>query len=549
MRQKVLLHGDVDAIKDFVFETSSLPQIRGGSQLLLDCEKAVKQKINALGGRTIYCAGGTFLFEILADQALTAKKEIERIYLERTLLATVTVVYEEKPLPSTSGPAPDDGWAGRLCKAHEHSRQAGEFARRVAFLAAALREAKTRKREAPFLEAFPFGKRCEACGRRVAQEEVLRYKPEEPEERPEPVSLCQVCLLRHQKGIKAKGRFNEKFERFASPKARRPRDLEHLVRSARRNHIAFLYADGNDIGKLLQMVRSEEEYKVLSEALEKGTEEALYEALQSVCGRALRNPQGYWPFEIINIGGDDVTLFIQAGYAWEVAVEFLERFEAKVKGRIEEKLGHWPQGWPERITASCGIAIADVKYPVRYLERLAAGLLKEAKREAKADPDKPRSAVTFLWLPTPVAAEKAEPLMTQYYQECGGTQLLLTARPYELERARRMLELTQQAAQWPRTLRHRWAEALERGRWLSLNLLFYDIARRKEEEREQWLRLLNEVGALARELPTPASVPAPLWQRYQRGETAYWRTALLDLLELAELYAMRPEVREQEERQ
>jgi len=406
MAQKVLLHGDVDAIKDFVFETSSLPQIRGGSQLLLDCEELVKHKIKELGGEIIYCAGGTFLFEIPADQALIARKEIERIYLDKTLLATVTVVYEEKPLPSTSEPAPDDGWAGRLRKAHEHSRQAGGFARRVAFLASALREAKTQKREAPFLEAFPFGRRCEACGKRVAQEEVLRYKPEEPEERPETISLCQVCLLRHRKGLKARGKFNEEFQKFALPKAKSPRDLEHLVKGARRNHIAFLYADGNDIGKLLQMVRSREEYAILSNALKKETEKALYEALQAVCGEALQNPKGWWPFEIINIGGDDVTLLIQAGYAWEVAVEFLERFEAKVKQWVKEKLGQWPQGWPDKITASCGIAIADVKYPARYLEHLATDLLKEAKRVAKADPDNPRSAVTFLWLPTPVAAEK-----------------------------------------------------------------------------------------------------------------------------------------------
>lgn len=32
MTKNILLAGDVDAIKEFVFETSSLPQTRGGSQ-------------------------------------------------------------------------------------------------------------------------------------------------------------------------------------------------------------------------------------------------------------------------------------------------------------------------------------------------------------------------------------------------------------------------------------------------------------------------------------------------------------------------------------
>ena len=545
----VLLHGDVNAIKDFVFEVSSLPQIRGASQLLVECEDRVGEElVEKFDGEKIYCSGGSFLFKVPADKAEAAKTAIKELYLRHTLAATVTVVYERAPLPQDLPNVPSNGWAKRLWDMHRQAHQSGHFARRVAFLSTWLREAKAWEPEAPFFEALPFSMRCEACGKRVALKEVPRYEPTEREQ-VELVALCQVCLRRHQVGVKSKERqvrgwFNECFQKAISPAAKQPPDLDHLVQSARRKYVAFLYIDGNDIGKLLQQVQNEEEFKALSKALEESSQQALFEALQVVCSRELQNDKGYWPFEIINIGGDDVTLLIQAGYAWEVAIEFLKRFEEHVRVRVEEQLGYWPRAWPEKITASCGIAIADVKYPIRYLERLASDLLKEAKREAKADPIHPQSAVTFLWLPNPIAAEKAEPLMA-YYRH-GEWQL--TARPCTLERAKVLIALAQEASQWPGTLRHRWGEALETNGWVALNTVYYDIARRKEEDkRKQLAEFIVEVGKLARQREFKTDAPAPLWQPYKHNGRLHWRTALLDVLELAELRAMRPDVREEAE--
>jgi len=341
-----------------------------------------------------------------------------------------------------------------------------------------------------------------------------------------------------------RGRFNERFYQRYTPVANQPPDLDHLVKSARRKYVAFLYADGNDIGRLLQQVRSKEEFAALSKALEEGTQQALFEALEQVCGPELQKGNGYWPFEIVNIGGDDVTLLIQAGYAWEVAVKFLEEFEARIGTLVMDKLGYWPESWPEKITASCGIAIADVKHPVRYLEYLASDLLKRAKRETKADQEHLQSAVTFLWLPNPVAAEKAEPLLSYYRRG----DIWLTARPYTLDRAGELTALVQEASQWPRALRHQWGEALDRGMWVSLNTVYYDIARRREDKRAQLVEFLEKVGELARQEEYRTEAPAPLWQIYKDDKRTGWRTALLDVLELAELRAMRPDVREEEER-
>ncbi len=547
IKEMILFHGDVDAIKEYVFETSSLPQIRGGSQLLLECEERLRAEIQTLGGQEIYCSGGSFLFEIPRDKAEAAKQIIERIYLDYTLTATVTVAYEDGSSSFHNlSILPQDGWAKRLWDAHQEAQAGGDFAKRVALLNARVRQAKLQKRSAPFFEAFPFGRRCEACGKRIALEEVPRYEPE-AQEQVEMVALCPVCLRRYRTGVRSKerkvrGRFNERFQQKYKPTASQPPDLDHLVASARRKYVAFLYADGNDIGKLLQQVRNKQEFKALSEALEEGTQQALFEALHQVCHKELQQNSGYWPFEIINIGGDDVTLLIQAGYAWEVAVDFLEKFETFVQEFVETKLGAWPEGWPKKITASCGIAIADAKHPVGYLEHLAGDLLKTAKREAKANKDYLQSAVTFLWLPNPVAAEKVEPLMS-YYQR--GNERL-TARPYILDRAKELSALVQEASNWRRSLRYRWGEALEKGMWVSLNTVYYDIARRNEKERQQLRQFISDVSKLAMQQTYHTAPPGPLWQPYQKEHETGWRTALLDVLELAELRAMRPDMAKEE---
>jgi hypothetical protein len=532
----VLLHGDADTIKEYVFETSTLAQIRGGSQLLIECEEEVKRQLGAFGAREIYCSGGSFLFSLPGDQAEAAKQTVERIYLEKTGIATVTIIYEQHLPPDPPSAPPASPWAQRLWEAHlvqDSNRKVPptSFARRVAFLASQLREAKSRKGQSPFWEAPPFGLRCDLCGKRVAAQ--IWRSPEGEEKQ-----LCPVCWTRYKAGGGG-GPFNNRFRDWMERQgvtlsACYPMDLDHLVQSARgHQYLAFLYADGNDIGGLLQRVGNEEELRGLSGILNSAVEEALFEALKKACEQALGSTD-YWPFQIVHIGGDDATLLVQAGYAWEIAVEFLERFEQKANQALRDKLGRLADG---AITASVGIVVADVRYPVRYLEKLAEDVLKKAKRKAKEGPNSPCSAVNFLWLPSPVATESADSLLAYYepYRD-----VALTLRPYTLEQARSLATLAERVARIPRSLRHRWAEALEKGVFVSLNTVYYDIARRKPEEQRVFQNILQELGTLTSVGSQEPS--APLW-KYDAC-TQKWRTALLDVLELAELHAMRPDISE-----
>jgi CRISPR-associated protein Cmr2 len=92
-----LLMGDTDAIKSYVYESHALPDIRGASQILVKRE----QDVFALFGKRlvkeclIYCGGGGFLALVPASMVEELKQELEKCYLQKTQVATVTVVASE----------------------------------------------------------------------------------------------------------------------------------------------------------------------------------------------------------------------------------------------------------------------------------------------------------------------------------------------------------------------------------------------------------------------------------------------------------------------
>jgi len=270
--EMVLLHGDVDAIKEYVFETSSLPQIRGGSQILIECEKAVCAALEGARATKIYCSGGSFLFEVPAEQANDLAAQVQRIYLDRTLTATVTVVVENSSWAGAQpGTIPSSGLAARLARAQPDEKQSA-FGRRVAFLAAEVRRCKQQHNVVPFFESLPFGMRCQECGRRMAQKEILRR--ESGGELIDQRAICPVCDKRieagSRKGLRTmRGQVNTAFDqKHPGLTSLPPEDLGDMVTSAQRGYLAFLYADGNSIGSLLRGVSGKEQYKQLSEALE-----------------------------------------------------------------------------------------------------------------------------------------------------------------------------------------------------------------------------------------------------------------------------------------
>ncbi len=161
-------------------------------------------------------------------------------------------------------------------------------------------------------------------------------------------------------------------------------------------YIGLVYADGNAMGKIIKALDSSETYRQFSRIVDESIREACFTALNQVSksevnnvGEALKNGESFesLPADILLLGGDDLLVALPADRALDFALKATETFQALTQKKIanlEDKktreffcreLGD--QGF----TISCGVAIAKSNYPFYLLLDLAEELLKSAKRK------------------------------------------------------------------------------------------------------------------------------------------------------------------------
>uniref|UniRef100_A0A7V4DG88 HD domain-containing protein n=1 Tax=Candidatus Caldatribacterium californiense TaxID=1454726 RepID=A0A7V4DG88_9BACT len=533
----VFLMADVDAIKSYVYETSNLSEIRGGSEILVEVEQEIAEEFRRELAREclIYCGGGNLLAVLPVRQARDWDRKIERLYLEKTRVATATVVtsppvgyreiarglfpHDDASVRKLSG----EGIAGDLLFSHfealvEDRGKRKNFGELVARLSGDLQRKKQKKLHAPFFETLPIQVRCMSCGRRAAEREELDEL------------ICGVCGAKRDWGRKEKRGFVERFAGFLEEqegiksRPKPPKDLEELV-GGEEGQIALLYADGNNMGDILQQATSPAFYRNFSEALRMATEEALFRAFVQTFGReAFEEERRILPFEIVTLGGDDIVVLVPARASWKLALNLLRNFEGH-EGilRIQEIAGE-RLGKALRLSMSLGLAIADEKYPVSFLLGLAESLLKRAKSLARKTQ---KNTICHLWLRAPVLIEDGGRLLDTLYRKAD-RGCTLTLRPYTLDQAVRLAEIAAELAVLPSSQLRDFAEVLEQGVRVSLNFALYQVARMGEERRERVIRLFRDLGRLPEE-----GESCFFWVK----RNGSWFTGLLDAVELVELGA------------
>jgi CRISPR-associated protein Cmr2 len=530
-----LILGDVDRIKSYVFETSKLPEIRGASEILNDLNfTGVPHMIaqHLAPECVIYAGGGSFLAITPVSIATILIDEVSSLFLRTTHVATITCVKSQplRYLDFAKGHEPyvDDevknigvkakGVGSRLLSMHpvqiDRKRGFGEI---MSFLATKLKQAKESRPLVPFVETLPIMRRCSYCGLRPAQHEIESRDVQGRD------ALCGICWTRRQQGAQSqKQRFAEEFRKWVGEYgnqevgARAPAGLDEL--DGVNSYVGFLYADGNDIGALLEeKAMTPAAFRHIAEVLKQETRNSLFEALYETLKLVLPERQ-ILPFEIVNIGGDDVTLFVNARWAWEAAVRFLEAFERRTR-ELATELG------VTRLTAAVGLCLTKSSYPVYYAERLADSLLKLAKRRAKENRDNYESAICHLYLTSSLAAEDAGEVLKAYNID---PKRRLTTRPYTLMEARGLEDVASAlSALFSRSQFHALAQALEQGLFASSNFLFYQLSRVTDSQRDEQIARLKE--ALSRLGCDPQFL---IWKADAEGT---WSTYLYDALELVKM--------------
>ena len=363
MEQKVLVSFDTDRIKEYVFATGKLKEIRGASAILDELNRwDMVEKSRAFNAEKIYANGGSGMFTVPETSAAAFIQTIEKEYRLQTLTGSITSAVTELR----------DGFTNQ--------DDVQPYLQRLAYRLRLKKDENTLNQ--PLL-THPFLRTCDSCGEQYAGQSVTT---------PEPELLCRSCKNKRdktdqiQKEIEAviSGKAKEYLgyklwhrllhELAVAPisypmtEKKRPEDFGDLGEmSEPKNYMGLIYADGDSMGKAIEQLGNLDEVKKFSKVVD----DAIYQAVHEAILAYLPAGNKYFPFDILMLGGDDLVMVTTAHKALEVSMKITERFSELT----EACLG-------KRLTLSVGVAIVHTKFPFSSLLSLAEQALKFAKKEA-----------------------------------------------------------------------------------------------------------------------------------------------------------------------
>ncbi len=177
-------------------------------------------------------------------------------------------------------------------------------------------------------------------------------------------------------------------------------------------YIALIYADGNNIGRLMATLATPAAYHAVSRALSDVAQNAVFAALARhlrpvvAKDKETEKQRPVHPFEILTIGGDDLFIIVPGSKAFEIALSIAQVFERELTGRfkdLERSVGlsvPTSQSLPLRyagddatarelrdflpsVGLSAGVLIAQENTPFFFLRDRVEELLKSAKKCAR----------------------------------------------------------------------------------------------------------------------------------------------------------------------
>jgi hypothetical protein len=349
-----LLAFDTDRIKDFVFATDTLKEIRGASALLDQLNRVRMQSIVTqidAEARTIYAQGGGALFLVAADKADAAQLAVEQSYRKYSGQAA-----------SITGVSLD---------VRSDFDELSPSKSLLKLLQFRLRQAKDQMPTALSLTALPYLRHCDACGEFPAAERLSEFDEQK--------LLCRACRSRRlvKRGVW------ERLQDYGVSPGRLPQDFNEIGEASNPSgYIGLLYADGNGMGREIEACATLSEVRQFADAVDG----ALHQAVCEVIRDHLAPERGVFPCVPLLLGGDDLVMVTRAQSAIDAATTLTEKF-----GDYTQQLLN------KRLSLSIGVVLAHAKFPFRTMLDLAESALKFAKREAvKRQLTGDRSLVNFM---------------------------------------------------------------------------------------------------------------------------------------------------------
>ena len=391
--EKYLLAAEADKIQDLLFRSSKLREVAGGSLLLTRFCNEMPGALGVPERDIIVNEGGSF--RILFDSEEEARAFGEHLAEAYWRITGGTLTVADPVLVK-------DDFESANQKAHENLRRAKRWP-----------SIKWQGQEHHPYVAF-----CASCGIGLAFTYTAYHKREEKQ------YLCLSCWNKSRVGriqLKEKrspeelmGEFLAHFYRIVAQKSgnslanlhwpgEKPNStigeidpVEDIAEYDSRRYVAYLLADGNDMGQLFGACKTPEEMRQLSKGLAKSVREALAEPTALLLQHQDTPSNLDLPFVPIYpliLGGDDLFVLLPAPWALDFARRFALAYERQMQTLVS-KIGL--EVIPP--TISVAVVIAKAKHPYFHVHEIGKALLNEAKLMAKRlrlEGKTPSSTVTF----------------------------------------------------------------------------------------------------------------------------------------------------------
>ncbi len=553
---------DTDHIKQYVFATDKLKEIRGASSILDNLNRRVMTDIaeKEFQAKGIYANGGSGLFLIDGDKTIAEKfgQRVQQEYRKETEGgASITFAVQEIP-ESIQDIENNPDLHPYMQLLHYRLLQAKGYPHQ----------------DFEVLPSHPLMRLCDACGIRYAED---KYKGESPDPDDQERRYCKVCLNKRDEDHSVK----QGVERIVADKVRtehvihreenpfiweriidqlpatyklrigtnRPSDFNKLQGlSGGKDYLGLIYADANNMGAVMDELDTLEKREAVADLVDA----AVYRAMSTAIAEHLPVVTGdedtpfMFPFDILMIGGDDVMVVTPANVAMDVALTLAKTFH-------EETKKHDIRPKKEGYTLSVGVVLAPVKYPFGMLQGLSESTLKYAKKEGARMQHASNYGNTLINFMAVTGSASHD--FNRVYQSLhdkhvrvsghrGDIAFYATLRPYRVEELTLLLDTIREGKRKTlgRTKLHQVREAvLEMNLTSSVSDGIAVLRNWRAQQRDFVLQHVYTLGDRYQEAHRDAEKPGTMFPRvtfpwFADGPHAY-RTSLLDFVELYDFVA------------
>jgi hypothetical protein len=590
--QKSLVAFDTDHIKEYVFGTDRLKEIRGASSLL---DRLNRKEMERVAGiyriekeAIIYTNGGSGLFIVDGENAENFGKSIQQIYRKRSE-GRASITFAAQSIPNSSENTIDD-----LKKRDLHHELELLMYRLVEEKGNPLPEEKEHSLSDPTsafaLSSHPFMRHCSSCGVEYAEKES--ENDEDDGNGDSGALYCASCAEKRTEDIwvknrikdailalKGRGQIDEAYlwDRIlkllkeegydlSDPDVSRPNDFNEFRQFAQsKEYIGLIYADANNMGKTIEKLDTLEKRHTFAHEIDQAIHSAMSLAIhehlpivkierESTQGEKRKKKQvSVFPFDILLVGGDDVVMVTDAAKAMDVALIIAQKFRELANNERISKLTS------AKLSLSVGVVLAPVKYPFGLLQDMAESALKFAKKAAHDDQAKAKdpkqfdgTRINFL-----VVTGGSKPDFKLIYNDLyhrmdkdkKGLEFHASLRPYKTKDLQDLLGSIREGRRLRlgRTKLHQLREAvLDKNLTTSVQKGLATWHNwRSEKQRGYVTGLVYEYGARRQAARANVNDPASLFVRFtfpwfadgKNKERDVYRTPLLDFIELYDFVA------------